>query len=159
VASSYCKEKTTAPQVRGAVRTTQENRNLLLSRLRLRGSRFLDIVRHQANVHATVLRTTGIGLVRSYRLILPQSDQIKLGGRNAVVLGELLDNRLGAFLAQFVVHIGAADRVGSAGDGQDVVRVLVDLRSEFVKRALRLLRQVRTGEGKVHRRFDHRVIV
>ncbi len=64
------------------------SRRSLVRRLRILALR----VRHQANIHATVLGTSGGSLVGIGWLVLAQTNHINLVGRNVVFRRQVLNN-------------------------------------------------------------------
>src|SRR5208283_753746 len=93
---------------------------LVIATRRLRGSRSGPCIGHQPDIHAAVLGATTSCFIRLDRLILAQPDQINLVGWNALLGRQVLNHRIGAALAQIVVVLRAANRVGRALDRNDV---------------------------------------
>ena len=71
-------------------------------------------VRHETNVDAAVLGATVSSFVGLHRVILAQSDEINLVGRDALLRSQILNHSVGPTLAQVVVVVGSPDRIGSA---------------------------------------------
>ena len=77
-------------------------------RCRLGGGRTIDRIGHQADIHAAVLGSTITGLVRIHRLVLAQTDQIDLVGRDAVLRSQVLNHGISTTLAKTVVVVRVA---------------------------------------------------
>src|ERR1039458_5323114 len=99
-------------------RIRTRRRSLVAGRLRWGRSR--PGVGHQADIHAAVLGAAAGSFIRLDRLILAQPDQINLVARNVLLRSQVLNHRIGAALAQIVVVLCAAHRVGRALYRDDV---------------------------------------
>src|SRR6266851_1105747 len=126
---------------------------------RLRRCRSGPSIGHQADIHAAVLGTAVGSLIRLHRLVLTQPDQINLVGRNTLLRRQILNHSIGAALAQIVVVLFAAHRVGRALDCDDVSLGRGDAGGKLVDRFLGLLRQIVLVEPEMHRRLHHWAIV
>src|SRR5690348_4226676 len=133
-------------------RRTGRRRRLLLL-LALSG------IGHQANIHAAILGAPGSRLVGGHRFVLAQADQVNLVGRNVVLGGKVLDDRVSAAIAQAVVVLLAADSVRTAFHGNDVALGLGNLGAQFIQGGFRLLGQIIFVEGKVYRCLNHGMVV
>src|SRR6266849_10431150 len=60
-------------------------------------------VRHQVHIHPAILLPAFGSLVRLNRLILAEADQINLVGRDLLLRRQVLNDRVGAALAEVVV--------------------------------------------------------
>src|SRR5664280_551315 len=105
-------------------------RSLLLLHLHrgaeLRGRSRL-VVRHQGYVHATGCGPPGGAGVHGCGIVLAQTNQVNLVRRNVIFLGEVLDDGVGAALAELVVVISRSDRIGVAFNLNDIVLLAAHL--------------------------------
>src|SRR4029077_21095774 len=124
----------------------------------LRGRRTIDRIGHQADINAAVLSSTITGLVRLNWLVLAQTNQIDLVGRDAVLRCQVLNHGISATLAESVVVICIACRVSAALDGNNVALCIGYIRCQLVQRFLASLGQVVLVETKLHRGLgDHAI--
>src|SRR6202795_643601 len=125
----------------------------------LRWVRSLASICHQADIHAAVLGATIAGFIGLDRLILAQPDQINLVGRNALLCSQVLNHSIGTALAQIVVVLRCAHRVGRAFYRDDVSLGSGNAGGQLVDRFSGVLRQIILVESEMHRRLYHWAIV
>src|SRR5689334_13245716 len=89
--------------------------------------RLRKTVAHQSHVDTAVLCATGGTSVLRNRIVLAQSDQENLVRGYVVLLRQVLDHGIGAALAELVVVISGAGRVGVSLDLNYVVLLVLEL--------------------------------
>src|SRR6202163_1570279 len=125
----------------------------------LRWVRSLASICHQADIHAAVLCATIAGFIGLDRPILAQPDQINLVGRNALLRRQVLNHSIGAALAQIVVVLRGAHRVGRALYGNDVSLGSGDTGGQLVDGLSGILRQIVLVESEMYSCLNHGAIV
>src|ERR1700687_1126014 len=126
---------------------------------RLRWGRSGPSIGHQANIHAAILGATAGSFIGLDRLILTQPDLINLVGRNALLRSQVLNHSIGTALAQIVVVLWTAHRVGRAFNRDDVSLGSRNAGRQLVDRFPGVLRQIVPVESEMHRRLHYRTIV
>src|SRR5581483_9984128 len=116
-------------------------------------------VGHQPDTHAAVGGAPFTGLVVLDRLVLAQTDQVDLVGRNVVFRSEILDDRVGAAFAQVIVVIGGAGGIGAALYGNDVPLGIGNVGRQLVQLFFGLFGQEVLVEAKVDCGLAHHAIV
>src|ERR1035437_4531618 len=122
-------------------------------------SRLGRAVRHQGYVHATVLGPPRGAGVHGYGIVLAQTNQVNLVRRNVIFLGEVLDDGVGAALAELIVVIRRPNRIGVAFNLNDGVLLATHLLRELVECLFVLAREIGLVEGKQNRGVADRLVV
>ncbi len=84
-------------------------------------------------------------------LSLPKSDQENLVRGNAVLLRQVLNDGIGAALAELIVVVGRTGRIGVALDLHDVVLLALKLLRKVVQRLLVLASELRLCRSRTER--------
>src|SRR5579863_3358955 len=101
--------------------------------------RILGRVRQHVDLDAAILLAILPGIVGSDFLVLADANEVEAAGGDVVLGGEVLHHGVRATLAEVVVVVVGADRVGSSSDFEDVVFGTRQLLAEGVQLVLVIL--------------------
>src|SRR5580704_8952703 len=119
--------------------------NLLSRRRALAGSsrrsRAFAGVGHQSHVNPAILGPALAGRVGFYRLIFPQANQVNLVGRDVMLRCQILNNGVGATLAERVIVVGVTCGIGRTLHRDDVTLGVGNISRKLVERTLSVFGQ------------------